>query len=173
MVRGGYQNRKRMDKIVFATGVFDLFHLGHLNFLQQAAELGDRLIVGVMTDEWAKKNKGEAPILPLYHRLRLVAGLSCVDVAFPISGPKDEVGAVLMGVTIRAVGPNHGYLSAHQPLKEKMEAAGIKYVTIPRTPNVSTTMIKERCYEKVCGDRNSTGGNSAGKWYYPHPPTTK
>jgi len=138
-----------MSKIVFATGVFDLFHVGHLNFLEQAAELGDRLIVGVVTDEWAERNKGETPVFPLYHRLRIIAALSCVDVAFPIDGPKDEAGAVLMGITVRAVSTNHGYLPAHGPLKEKMEGAGIEYIVIPRTPNISTTEIKEKCYEQV------------------------
>lgn len=138
-----------MSDIVFATGIFDLFHVGHLNFLEQAAELGDRLIVGVQTDEWAQEYKNETPVYSLYHRLRIVAALSCVDVAFPIAGPEDEEGVVLMGVTIRAVSEDHGYLPLHQTLKERMETAGIKYVIIPRTSNISTTEIKEKCYEQV------------------------
>jgi len=138
-----------MSEIVFVTGVFDLFHIGHLNFLEHAATMGDRLIAGVVTDEWAEKNKGETPVFPLHHRFRIVAALSCVDVAFPIAGPKDEVGAVLMGITVRVVSTDHGYLPAHGPLKEKMEAAGIRYITLPKTPNISTTEIKERCYEQV------------------------
>jgi len=140
------------DRIVFASGVFDLFHLGHLQFLEQARALGDRLIVGVQTDEWVKEYKGEAPIYPLWHRLRLVAALSCVDVAFPIQGPEDEIGIVMCGATIRAVGSDHGYLPMHQPLRKKLEAVGVKYVEIPRTPNISTTEIKEKCYEEICCD---------------------
>ena len=137
------------DRIVFASGVFDLFHLGHLQFLEQAKALGDRLIVGVQADEWATKHKGEVPIYPLYHRLRIVAALSCVDVAFPIRGPEDEIGVALCGATIRAVSTDHGYLPMHQPLREKLEAAGVKYIEIPRTPNISTTEIREKCYEQA------------------------
>lgn len=139
------------ETIVLATGVFDLFHIGHLQFLEQAAALGDRLIVGVQTDEWVEEYKGCRPIYPLQHRLRIVSALACVDVAVPVHGPEDEVGAVLMGVAIRAVSTDHGYLPLHQPLQEKMEAAGVKYVEIPRTPDISTTEIKEKCYEEVSG----------------------
>lgn len=140
--------------IVFASGCFDLFHIGHLQFLEQAASLGDRLIVGVQTDEWMVESKKEAPICPLWHRLRIVAALSCVDVAFPIHGPRDEIGVVLCGATIRAVGTDHGYLPEHQILRERLETAGVKYIEIPRTPNISTTEIKERCYEEVYYDRD-------------------
>lgn len=136
------------EVIVLATGAFDLFHLGHLQFLEQAKALGDRLIVGVQTDEWCEEKKGYRPIFPLQHRLRLVSALACVDVAFPIYGPKDEVGAVLMGVTIRAVSTDHGYLDFHGPLRKQMEAAGIEYIVIPRTPGISTTEIKEWCKNK-------------------------
>lgn len=141
-----------VPRIVFASGCFDLFHLGHLQFLEQAASLGDRLIVGVQTDEWMVESKKEAPIYPLCHRLRIVAALSCVDVAFPIHGPRDEVGVALCGATIRAVSTDHGYLPEHKILQEKLEAVGVEYIEIPRTPGISTTEIKERCYEEVIDD---------------------
>jgi len=141
--------------IVFASGCFDLFHIGHLQFLEQAASLGDRLIVGVQTDEWMVESKKEAPIYPLCHRLRIVAALSCVDVAFPIHGSRDEIGTVLCGATIRAVSTDHGYLPEHHRLREKLEAAGVEYIEIPRTPNISTTEIKEKCFEEVYYNRDA------------------
>jgi glycerol-3-phosphate cytidylyltransferase len=155
----------KSDRIVFASGVFDLFHIGHLQFLEQARALGDRLIVGVQTDEWVAESKGEAPIYPLQHRLRLVAALACVDVAFPIQGPEDEIGVVLCGATIRAVGTDHGYLPLHQPLQQKLEAAGVKYIVIPRTPNISTTKIKEKCCEQQEGNPDSNSGGSIPRRY--------
>ena len=139
------------QRIVFASGCFDLFHVGHLYFLEHASTLGDRLIVGVQTDDWIERTKGQKPIFPLHHRLRIISALKCVDVAFPVDGPKDEAGAVLMDVSIRAVGPDHGWLPDHQSLREKMEAAGIQYVTVPETkvPDISTTIIKEKCFEEI------------------------
>jgi len=134
--------------VVYAGGVWDLFHIGHLQFLEQAASLGDRLIVGVHTDEWVIEKKGRPPIYPLWHRLRLVAALSCVDVAFPTHGPRDAVGIVMCDVTIRAVSTDHGYLDTHQPAREKLEAAGVQYVVIPRTPGISSSIIRRKCYEE-------------------------
>jgi glycerol-3-phosphate cytidylyltransferase len=141
-------------RVVFATGVFDLFHIGHLQFLEQARSLGDRLIVGVQDDEWVIESKGQAPIYSLWHRLRLVSALSCVDVAFPIHGPEDEIGVVLCGATVRAISTDHGYLPRHHILREKLEAAGVEYVVIPRTPNISATEIREQCYEQMAHDRD-------------------
>jgi cytidyltransferase-like protein len=136
-------------KIVFATGCFDLFHVGHVKFLEQAKALGTKLVVGVQTDEWMRESKGEEPIYPLEHRLHMVSSLKCVDVAFPISGPVDEKAVVLLGATIRAVGPNYSYLPYHDSVRKKMESVGIEYIIIPRTPNISTTEIKEWCYGQI------------------------
>jgi len=148
------------NKVVFTTGCFDLFHIGHLQFLEQARALGDRLVVGVQDDEVIIEAKGHSPIYPLYDRLRLVSALSCVDVAFPIHGAEDEIGITLCGARIRAIGPDHGYLARHQPTREKLEAAGIEYITIPRTPGVSTSIIRRKCHEEVSSD-NVAGVASA------------
>lgn len=73
-----------MKKIVgYATGVFDLFHIGHLNILKQAKAECDYLIVGVTTDELAEKIKGRRPIAPLRERMEIVRSLKCVDRVVP------------------------------------------------------------------------------------------
>ncbi len=67
-------------KVVLATGVFDILHIGHLKFLEKAKEWGDILIVGVNDNAYVKKNKGEdRPIQDQYDRAYLVAGFGCVD----------------------------------------------------------------------------------------------
>lgn len=149
MGNGKCRSLEMSEIIVFATGCFDLFHAGHLSFLEQAKALGDKLIVGVHTDEWIEESKGIEPILPLCHRLRVISGLKCVDVAFPIAGPKDEKGAVLLGATIRAVGLDHGYLPGHGPLQRKMEKAGIKYIIVPKMLDISSTKMRRKCYEQI------------------------
>lgn len=71
-----------MPKTVLTYGTFDLFHIGHLNLLERAAELGDRLIVAVSTDEF-NAGKGKKSIIPFEHRSRIVAAMKCVDLVIP------------------------------------------------------------------------------------------
>ena len=68
------------EKIVFTNGCFDLIHYGHLHYLAQAAELGDRLIVGLNSDASVKRLKGnQRPIKDEINRSFLLASLTCVD----------------------------------------------------------------------------------------------
>ncbi|PKW05035.1 glycerol-3-phosphate cytidylyltransferase [Streptomyces sp. 1222.5] len=66
-------------RIGFAPGVYDLFHVGHLNILRQARRHCDRLIAGVSSDELTMQLKGRRPIVPLAERLDIVGSLRCVD----------------------------------------------------------------------------------------------
>ncbi|MEH6492165.1 adenylyltransferase/cytidyltransferase family protein [Halopseudomonas sp.] len=67
---------------VLTFGTFDVFHVGHLRILERAAELGDRLVVGVSSDALNVSKKGRAPVFCQDERLRLVAALRCVDGVF-------------------------------------------------------------------------------------------
>lgn len=66
-------------KIGYTTGVFDLFHIGHLNILRQAKELCDYLIVGVSTDELCYNYKNKQPIIPFNERVEIVKSIIYVD----------------------------------------------------------------------------------------------
>lgn len=68
-----------MKTIGYTTGVFDLFHIGHLNVLRRAAENCDHLIVGVTSDELCFERKNKFPIIPLGERMAIVAALRSVD----------------------------------------------------------------------------------------------
>lgn len=133
-----------MDKIVFTSGSFDLLHVGHLNFLEGAKALGDRLIVGVERDDWMKEVKGFSPIMPLRDRLRMVSALKMVDWAVPVFGPADEKDLVRWGVTIRAVGEDHGFWYKSNEVRAKMEAAGIEYVHLPYTKGISSSSLRSK-----------------------------
>lgn len=68
------------EKIVFTNGCFDIVHLGHLDYLEKARQLGDRLVIGLNTDESIKRLKGsKRPIIPQVARARLLAALEFVD----------------------------------------------------------------------------------------------
>jgi len=71
-----------MTKTVITFGTFDVLHIGHLSILERASELGDRLLVGVSTDELNILKKGRSPIYPQEQRLALVGALRCVDATF-------------------------------------------------------------------------------------------
>lgn len=69
-----------MKKVIgYTTGVFDMFHIGHLNILKKAKENCDYLIVGVSTDELVKSYKNKEPIIPFEHRCEIVSALNVVD----------------------------------------------------------------------------------------------
>src|SRR5690606_22512943 len=71
-----------MARIVITYGTFDLFHIGHLRLLERMSELGDRVIVGVSTDEFNAK-KGKQALIPYEDRCRIVSALKCVDLVIP------------------------------------------------------------------------------------------
>src|SRR5271169_364616 len=74
------EHRRASRKIVFANGVFDLLHVGHVRYLEGARAEGDVLVVGVNSDSSTRKLKGEGrPILTERARAALVAALACVD----------------------------------------------------------------------------------------------
>lgn len=68
------------EKVVFTNGCFDIVHLGHLDYLEKARQLGDRLVIGLNTDDSIKRLKGSTrPIIPQVARARLLAALEFVD----------------------------------------------------------------------------------------------
>lgn len=78
------QWKSKEEKLVFTNGCFDLIHLGHVDYLEKARLLGDRLIVGVNTDHSITRLKGPSrPITNQNSRLRVLAALECVDCVIP------------------------------------------------------------------------------------------
>lgn len=68
-----------VPRIGCLAGVFDLFHVGHVDVLERARRVCDRLVVGVLTDEWAMDAWGGRPFVPLPERVQIVEHLRCVD----------------------------------------------------------------------------------------------
>ena len=72
--------REHGERVVFTNGCFDILHAGHVAYLEEAAKLGDRLIVAVNDDASVKRLKGPGrPVVPVAGRSRVLAGLGCVD----------------------------------------------------------------------------------------------
>lgn len=123
---------------VLTFGGFDLFHVGHLRLLQQAAALGDRLVVGVSTDEYIRRSKGREPVHPEAERLEIVRACRYVSAAFLQRSLKfrDE--------DITAHGTDILVFGADWQGRYDHLSRLCRVVYLPRTPSVSTTAIIER-----------------------------
>ncbi len=96
--------RWKGEKIVATNGCFDILHPGHIHYLQQAKQLGDRLIVLVNSDASVKRLKGEGrPINPLPHRAAMLAALECVDWVIPFDAdtPAESICRILPDVLVK------------------------------------------------------------------------
>ena len=142
-------------RIVFTCGCFDLLHIGHVNFLRQAKQLGDELIVGI--HRCADKN----PVLPIYHRQVIIQEVCGADNVIVHEHGNDEQIIQEFNITHWAIGPE--WDEAHQ------RHDGIEYVIIPRVPNISTSDIKQRCYEAVRDVRNRRYSDSGDHYHLRNP----
>ena len=103
------------QSIGYLTGVFDLFHVGHLDLLEHARQRCDRLVVGVLTDEWAENAWGVRPFVPVVERTEIVRQLRCVDEAVVVDGIGPAWPATSAGVrTIFAADGTDGVLGVDE-----------------------------------------------------------
>ncbi|HZX09942.1 MAG TPA: adenylyltransferase/cytidyltransferase family protein [Acidobacteriota bacterium] len=129
--------------IGYTTGVFDLFHIGHLNILRSAKSMCDRLLVGVSTDELVFHYKKKRPIIPFRERIEIVRSISFVDCAIrrEIRDKYEEWKQFKFDITF--VG-NDWYQDENWERWEKeLLNLGVKIIYFPNTPNQSTTKIVE------------------------------
>lgn len=96
--------RAKGEKVVMTNGCFDILHAGHVSYMNHAAELGDRLIVAVNTDESVKRLKGPGrPVNPTDRRMAVLAGLGAVDWVVPFSEdtPQRLISKVLPSILVK------------------------------------------------------------------------
>jgi len=134
-----------MKITVLATGVFDLLHEEHKNFLQKAKEVGDVLIVGIESDVRVRKLKGEGrPMQPQEIRLQQVQSLHYVDEAFLL--PEEFGEQTAQEMLLEKIKPDILAVSSHSPYQEKKKKLIEKYggrlvVVHQHNPDISTTSI--------------------------------
>ena len=136
--------RARKERLVFTNGCFDLLHIGHTRYLQEARALGDCLIVGINSDASVRaiKPDGGRPIVPQAQRAEVLAALACVDhvVIFDEPDPRALIAAVQPDVLVKG-----GDWPIDQIVgREIVQARGGTVVTIPLVPDVSTTSLVRR-----------------------------
>lgn len=128
--------------IGYTAGVFDLFHIGHLNLLRNARGMCDRLIVGVSTDELVKY-KGKTPVIPFYDRIEIVRNIRCVDAVVA----QEDMDKLEMCKKLKAnvlfVGDDWYKSEKWQEYERQFAEANIKIVYFPYTKNISSTQISK------------------------------
>ena len=132
---------KKKYKVGYTTGVFDMFHIGHLNILKRAKEQCEYLIVGVSTDENVWNYKHKTPIIPFEERIAIVRELKCVDEAVPqINMDKMEAWERLHFNALFHGSDWKGSDMYNKMIKE-FSAIGVDVVFLPHTEGVSSTLL--------------------------------
>ena len=131
-------------KIGYTTGVYDMFHIGHLNLLRRAKEQCDYLIVGVSTDELVMKSKNHLPVIPYEERAAIVEAIKYVDQVVP-QVDKNKFGAwEKYGFNVMFVGDDWKGKPLFMEAEKKLNEVGVDVVYFPYTGHISSTMLREK-----------------------------
>lgn len=131
------------DKVVFTNGVFDLLHIGHITYMSKAANLGDRLIVGLNADSSVKRLKGpDRPVNDQTNRAALLAALFFVDgiVVFEEDNPLNLISTLLPDILVKGA----DYTVDNIVGAKEVIANGGEVLTIDLVEGYSSTSIIQR-----------------------------
>ena len=133
----------KKGKIGYTTGVFDMFHVGHLNILKKAKQSCDYLIVGVSSDELVESYKNKTPIIPFEHRKEIVESIKYVDEVV-IQSHRDKMKSFHeIGFDIMFVGSDWKGSDIFNALENQLEKHGSKVEYFPYTQDVSSTQFMQ------------------------------
>lgn len=136
------RNMMKEEIIGYTAGVYDLFHIGHLNLLKNAKGLCDKLIVGVTTDDLVLY-KGKRAIIPFEDRIEIVRSNKYVDAAVPQSDMDKLTMCKKLGAKILFVGDDWYGTEKWKEYEKEFHEAGIRIVYFPYTKGVSSTLITQ------------------------------
>ena len=139
--------QKKKYKIGYVPGVYDLFHIGHLNLIRRAKEQSEYLLVGVLTDELVEHFKGKKPYIPLEERMEIVSSIKEVDevVKVDFSNTVKMDAWKLYHYDAYFSGSDHEHDWDRE--KRELQAVGSDIVFLPYTQSTSSTMIKKQIRE--------------------------
>lgn len=138
---------KKKYKIGYTTGVFDLFHIGHLNILKRAKEQCEYLIVGISTDELVAEYKKKKPIIPFEERIAIVEAIRYVDKVVPQT-TMDKLDAWRnLRYDVMFHGSDWKGSSLYTDYEKAFKEKGIDLVFLPHTDGVSSTELTKKLQE--------------------------
>jgi len=126
--------------IGYTSGVFDLFHIGHLNILRNAKSMCDKLIVGVTVDDLVKY-KGKSPVIPFTERAEIVRAISYVDSVIPQNDMNKLEMCKKIKATILFVGDDWYNTEQWKKHEDDLKKNGVAVVYFPYTKGVSSTLL--------------------------------
>ena len=126
--------------IGYTAGVYDLFHIGHLNLLKNARGMCDTLVVGVTVDELVTY-KGKRAMIPFEDRIEIVRSIKYVDAAVPQYDMDKLTACKKLGATVLFVGDDWYATEKWQEYERQFAEAGIKIIYFPYTKGISSTQI--------------------------------
>ena len=130
--------------IGYTTGVFDMFHIGHLNILERAKEQCDYLIVGVSTDELVETEKSKHPVVPYENRVRIVSAIKYVDKVVPQVNKNKLEAWEKYRFNKMFVGSDWKGSDAWNEYERQFAEKNVEIIYFPHTDGVSSTILKDR-----------------------------
>lgn len=130
--------------IGYTTGVFDMFHIGHLNILKRAKEQCDYLIVGVSTDELVQKEKNKTPIIPFKQRCEIVKAIKYVDEVVPQTNKDKLLAWNNLHFNKMFVGSDWKGTDAWNKYEKQFFPLGVKLIYLDHTDGISSTLLRKR-----------------------------
>jgi len=141
-----------MVRIGYTTGVFDMFHIGHLNILRNARLACDYLIVGVTTDELSAGSKGKVPIIPFNERMAIVESIKYVDMVVPQTSYDKFEAWNNLKFNIMFVGDDWKGSDKWVQLEKDFEKVGVQIHYFGYTQHTSSTKLRQ-VVESLCSEQ--------------------
>ena len=128
----------------YTTGVYDLFHIGHLNILKRSKEQCEILIVGVSTDELVLSYKNKKPVIPFEERIAIVKAIKYVDQVVPQETMDKKEAWERLHYDVMFHGSDWKNSDMYNKVVKDLQEVGVEVVFLPYTQGVSTTILTEK-----------------------------
>jgi glycerol-3-phosphate cytidylyltransferase len=129
--------------LVYTLGTFDLLHVGHLALLNYCKTLGDKLAVGVASDNVVRMYKPNIPVVPLDQRMEMLLALSCVDIVRPYHELEYVSGCKALNIDIFVIGEDWGRNTYNIDVDDYMKNNGKQIIQVGYNSRTSSTKIKQ------------------------------
>ncbi len=149
--------RKQRRKLVFTNGCFDLLHVGHVRYLNQARSLGDALVVALNSDTSVRNLKGRSrPVIPAGERAEILAALACVDYVFLFDDPTPRriIDILVPDILVKGADWEISEIVG----RETVEKAGGEVRNLPLSPGASSSSIIQTVLERFGRHARSDSG---------------
>lgn len=131
-------------KVGYTTGVFDLFHIGHLNLIRKAKMQCEYLIVGVSTDELVCEYKRKTPVIPYEERAQIVSAIKYVDEVVPQTSMNKLDAWKTLHYNVIFHGDDWKGSNLYNDIEQALKKVGVDVVFFPYTDGVSSTILGEK-----------------------------